>query len=200
MIKRLKNQGLSHSTYIYKNYIIKKISSLHVEKEFTNSILAYKKGVGAKPIFFDKKRDIMCFGLYEGIHKTKLKRIDIVNLAKTLKILHSIKDSKKRVFCHKDLNPQNIIFGKKIKFIDWEYASFDDCYFDLACLIIEFNLSKKEEKILLKSYFKNKFQINYKKVLFFKKKYLLLCISWFKQRDYLNQKVKFQRRLSHSYL
>ena len=60
-----------------------------------------------------------------------------------------------------------------IKIIDWEYAKTNDLFFDLASLCCEFNLSKKEEEVLLKTYFKkitllqkkklNSYKIIYKK-------------------------------------
>ena len=79
------------------------------------------------------------------------------------------------------INPKNIIFYKNsIKFIDWEYAGVNDCFFDLATICIEFNLNKKEQNYLLKKYFK-KVKKEYKVSLeVYIKIYKALCELWFK--------------------
>ena len=100
--------------------------------------------------------------------------------------IHKIKVGKKLynfkkdfVLCHHDLNPKNFIFSDDIKLIDWEYARYNDRYFDLASVIIEFKLNKKEENLLLNSYFKNTYDIDKKKISSFKKTYISICKKWF---------------------
>ncbi len=88
------------------------------------------------------------------------------------------------VLCHNDLNSKNIIFAKKIKFIDWEFASTNDRYFDLASIVIEFNLNKKNENSFLKYYFK-KNRYNRKKIETYKILYKHTCRIWF---DKISQK------------
>lgn len=196
----LENQGFSNTNYLLetskKNYIIKKFGSLHVDRkqEFNIACQAYKKGIGAKHIYFDDS--FMICEFLEGSHKTKLNHIDIKKIALLLKKLHSIKTDKRGlVLCHRDLNPRNFIFFNDIKLIDWEYASLGDFYFDLSSVIIEFNLNKKDEKLFLHSYFKNKYKTDKNKIYTFKIKYLELCIKWFKKQNNLKEQLKFKKKL-----
>jgi len=101
-----------------------------------------------------------------------------------LALLNIRKFKQDLVLCHNDLNPNNIIFAKKIKFIDWEFASTNDRYFDLASIVIEFNLNKKNENSFLKYYFK-KNRYNRKKIETYKILYKHTCRIWF---DKISQK------------
>jgi len=93
-----------------------------------------------------------------------------------LKKLH-----KDLVLTHCDLNPKNILFTKNsIKIIDWEYARINDLFFDLASLCCEFNLSKREEQLLLKTYFKKTTPLQIHKLNSYKIIYKNLCLLWFK--------------------
>ncbi|RXJ90436.1 choline kinase [Arcobacter sp. CECT 8983] len=74
-------------------------------------------------------------------------------IKKSLKKLRKNNKKKDLVLCHNDLNKENIIFDNKAYFIDWEFASINNRFFDLATLCIKYNFSKEEEKILLSSYF-----------------------------------------------
>lgn len=199
----LEHQGFSNINYLLetskKNYIIRVFGSLHVnrKKEFKTAHKAYKKGIGAKQIYQDDS--FMIYEFLEGIHKYKLQRKDIKNIALLLQKLHQIKTDKKlfnnqrnHVLCHHDLNPKNFIFSNEIKLIDWEYARLNDRYFDLATVIVEFNLNNKEEKFFLNSYFKSSYNIDKKKIYYFKIKYSTLCKNWFtNQRD----KIKYIKKL-----
>ena len=196
----LENQGFSNTNYILKtpkkSYVIKVFGALHVDRKFEFRVAkeAYQKGIGAKPIYLDDS--LMVSEFLEGFHKSRLKREDIKNIAQLLKKLHSIKAEKKGfVLCHRDLNPKNFIFSNSIKLIDWEYASFDDRYFDLSSVIVEFDLNKKEEELFLHSYFKNRYNINIKKIYSFKVKYLNLCIEWFKKQNNFKEQLKFKKKL-----
>ena len=88
------------------------------------------------------------------------------------------------VLCHNDLNPQNILFGEKTSFIDWEFACMNDRYFDIASIIVEFNLNTKDENYFLHSYFKHKTP-NREKLKVYKTLYKHLCKIWF---DIISQK------------
>ena len=50
----------------------------------------------------------------------------------------------KNCLCHNDLHPENILFGEQIKFIDWEYASLNIPFFDLAYAIEHFVMTEDE--------------------------------------------------------
>jgi thiamine kinase-like enzyme len=55
--------------------------------------------------------------------------------------------------CHNDLNPNNILYDQEaFTFVDWEYASQEDPYFDLATLSTFFALSSDQENTLLENY------------------------------------------------
>jgi serine/threonine protein kinase len=89
---------------------------------------------------------------------------------------------KKWVLSHNDLNPNNILFeGLRIKLIDWEFASMNDCYFDLASLSIEFQLKPLQERHFLQSYFQTK-PIDREKLEAYKVLYAELCKQWFEVR------------------
>ena len=76
---------------------------------------------------------------YRDILKNKIK--DDWYLNHGFKIFDSILDRNEcLIFSHNDLNPENILFNKKYFFIDWEYASANSPYFDLASIISSYNL------------------------------------------------------------
>ena len=80
--------------------------------------------------------------------------------------------------CHNDLNPMNILWKEnKPILLDFEYASVNDCYFDLAALSIEFKLERKEESLMLHRYFGGVFYRD--KFEAYKVIYTALCEEWF---------------------
>jgi thiamine kinase-like enzyme len=89
--------------------------------------------------------------------------------------------SAEMVLCHNDLNPQNCIFFKEtIKFIDWEFATMNDRYFDLASFSVEFQFSVLDEAYMLASYFGRE-GWNKKKLEAYKVIYRALCAQWFRE-------------------
>ena len=54
--------------------------------------------------------------------------------------------------CHNDLHPENILLNDQIQFIDWEYASLNLPYFDLAYAIEHFQMSKSEIVYFISEY------------------------------------------------
>ncbi len=202
----LENQGFSNTNYLLKtskkDYIIRVFGSFHVDRkfEFQVTMEAYKQGIGTKPFYQDDS--FMICEFLEGIHKYRLKKKDIKNIALLLKKLHQIKTNKNLfglkknyVLCHCDLNPKNFIFSNDIKLIDWEYACINDLHFDLASVIVEFDLNKKDEKLFLNSYFKNKYLINLQKVHTFKKIYINTCAKWFTKQNNQKEKIKYMKKL-----
>ena len=190
-----------------QEYLIRKFKyHNHREAEFKIQNMAYKKAISAKALLLDKPNNLMICEFIEGVHHHKLNQQELKKLALLLKKLHSIKvqqqpntlkrnfkfkhkkvydafkiiDSFKPeyVLGHNDLHPKNILFGKKIKFIDWEYAGKTDRYFDLVAIIIEFKLNRKDEATFLRTYFSKK-TINYKKLKAFKVVYKALWREWF---------------------
>jgi len=216
-IKPVSEQGYCNTTYILstsrQKYLIKNtINNIYVSinHEFFIQNITHKKSISAKVLLLDKKNSFMLQEYLGGIHKFKLSKKDIKNLAYLLIKLHRIKvktkvfdidkylhsciidkklkltlqDLKKYkqdlVLCHNDLNPKNILFTHKVKFLDWEYSSLNDRYFDLASVCVEFKLSKKQQKNFLHYYFKNKIP-NFRKLHTFKILYKYVCYTW--QKD-----------------
>ena len=54
--------------------------------------------------------------------------------------------------CHNDLNHTNIIISDGIRILDWEYASLNNPYFDLATVIDFHDLSDSEVEMFLSHY------------------------------------------------
>ncbi len=190
-----------------RDYLVRKFKyHNHREVEFKIQNMAYKRDISPKALLLDRKNNLMICEFVEGVHHFRLTQQELKRLALTLKKLHSIKiqqqpnnlkknfkfkhkkvyhafkviDSFKSeyVLGHNDLHPKNIIFGKKIKFIDWEYAGKTDRYFDLVAIIIEFKLNRRDEMTFLNSYFA-KDRVNYKKLEAFKIVYRTLWLEWF---------------------
>ena len=191
-----------------QNYLIRTFKHQRERKtEFYIQNLVYKKNIAAKALLLDETNNLMICDYIEGKHLFKLNQKNIRSLALSLKKLHSIKiqqrpNDLKRIFKykdkkvyeafkilskfkpeyvlgHNDLHPKNILFGDKIKFIDWEYAGKTDKYFDLAAIIIEFKFNKQEEKYFLRSYFPHQKAPNHKKLKAFKVIYTTLWTVWF---------------------
>ena len=173
---------------------------------------AHKRKLGAKPFHYDEENYLIISDFLEGEHKNRLTPREMRTLAGTLRRLHQIKLRTKRyrlkkdfkpkhtkalkairklsnepkefVLTHHDLNPRNILFHQqKVKFIDWEYTGINDRYFDLATIAAEFNLTAREERYFLRSYFKNSAKINLKKLHLYKELYTILCSLWFKNLE-----------------
>ena len=210
----LATQGFCNENYILmaddKKYIARKLVITDIDRDLEYQIqqLAFKEGITAEPLVFDKKNGFMIFEFLEGVHKSQLNQDDLKCLAETLNKLHSIEINskpidiviehktvevlsafetignylKENVLCHNDLNPQNIFFTDKVKFIDWEYAGVNDRYFDLASICVEFSLDEQDKSILLKSYFNDEI-IESKKLEAYKTIYIALCKQWFEESE-----------------
>ncbi len=61
-------------------------------------------------------------------------------------------NNENKCLCHNDLNYTNIIISDGIKIIDWEYASLNNPYFDLATVINFHDLSVSEMELFLSHY------------------------------------------------
>ena len=165
--------------------------------EFKIQKLAYKKGIAAKALHLESS--MMIGEFIEGVHKKRLSKKELRQLAKVIKKLHSIKIrqkpilfskakkfKKELVLCHGDLNIKNILFGKKVKLIDWEYAGIYDKYFDFASLSKEFKFKKVDEAYFLRAYGD---KLDSKKLQVYKKIYDILYKEWFEKLK--NGKLSF---------
>jgi len=196
----LENQGYcNENTLVVANgvkYIVRKLLRDDIDREFEWKVqhLAFKEGITAEPLVFDRENGFMVFAFLDGVHKTTLDTNELKTLAQTLQKLHSISidaqpikfeiDSsiidnypKEYVLCHNDLNPNNIFFSEDVKFIDWEYAGVNDRYFDVACVCVEFNLSDVRQEVFLGAYFESNYSLE--KLEVYKVVYRALCDEWF---------------------
>ncbi len=191
-------------------YIVRKLLRDDIDREFEWQVqqFAFKKNITAEPLIFDKENGFMVFEFLEGEHKNKLNVDNLKLLAITLEKLHSIsidaklielhiktktdevlkafetidKYPKDYLLCHNDLNPQNIFFSNDVKFIDWEYASMNDRYFDLASVCVEFGLDDEMREVFLNAYFRGK-NISKEKLEAYMVVYRVLCEKWFKENS-----------------
>jgi len=195
-----------------QKYLIRKFKLENDRKfEFKVQKLAYEKNIAAKPILLDEENGLMIGAFLEGNHKISLDKHDLIKLAQALRELHSIKLNVKplnlekiltstskeieqafvilekyeveEVLCHNDLNPQNILFTDEVKLIDWEFASINDRYFDLASVCIEFDLDNKDETYFLEHYFNISEEIYKEKLSGYKAIYKALCKQWFEELE-----------------
>ena len=209
----LLDQGFSNKNYTFQcqnsTYLLRKfvLRDRDRELEYKIQLLAYEKGIAAKPFLLDTDNDLMICEFLEGKHKQILSREEIKKIVKVLKKLHTaqidgemiileklfnvhtkeVKEAftalekypKEMVLCHNDLNPKNMIFSNEsLKLIDWEFAGMNDLYFDLACVSVEFDLNVLDEAYLLANYFLMN-GWNKEKLDTYKMIYRALCKEWF---------------------
>jgi aminoglycoside phosphotransferase (APT) family kinase protein len=197
---------VNHTTYLLRQF---KLQDRDRQLEFDIQTLAYKKGLAAKPYVLNLSEGYMICEFLKGHHKEKFERNEIIQLTHVLKKLHSLTiksqtidlksectiedkvlsdafeiiDSaeKEIVLCHNDLNPKNLIFSKNtLDLIDWEFASMNDRYFDLASVSVEFELGQIDEAFMLALYF-GRAGWEKKKLDAYKVIYKALCKQWFKE-------------------
>lgn len=154
----------------HKNKLEKKdIKSLIKSLKILHTIKSDEKAYDLKADFINYKKQV----------QDKKSKILAHEAIKELKKLKRYK--KDLVVTHHDLNTGNILFHKNhVKFIDWEFTTVNDSFFDLANICVEFKLSKKDEKLLLKSYFNKLEKYHLKKLNSYKKIYINLWKLWFK--------------------
>ena len=70
-----------------------------------------------------------------------------------------LNNSDNYVFSHNDLNKTNLLWRDRLFFLDWEYSSFNNPFFDIASLSNAYNLSKVDRAILWKAYTNNEYSI-----------------------------------------
>ena len=146
--------------------------------ELKNLILKIKKfhkfKINEKP--YDLKKDLLNYD--KNLNDFRSKKL-IKESFRNLLLLKKFKQD--LVLTHHDLNPKNILFkNNSIKIIDREYAGLNDRFFDLASICVEFSLNKKDEKLMLQSYFNQYKKKHLQKLNHFKIIYKNLCSLWFK--------------------
>ncbi|MBL32710.1 MAG: hypothetical protein CMD79_02300 [Gammaproteobacteria bacterium] len=87
-------------------------------------------------------------------------------------------NNQQNVFSHNDLNPTNILFNKNICFIDYEYASLNNKFFDISKIMLSFDMKPNEQNVFLESYgIKNHIDIR-EKILLWKQINLYIDYIW----------------------
>ena len=156
--------------------------------DFDNGILIRKFSEGKKISNSEikKKESLISLGKeIKKVHEIKINNVEINNFENAIenyrdilknkikddwylnhgfKIFDSILDrNESLIFSHNDLNPENVFWNKKYFFIDWEYASANSPYFDIASIISSYNLNNEEIGYLLNGY-KEDFQLETEKL------------------------------------
>ena len=70
-----------------------------------------------------------------------------------------LNNSNNYVFSHNDLNKTNLLWRDRLFFLDWEYSSFNNPFFDIASISNAYNLSKVDRAILWKAYTNNEYSV-----------------------------------------
>jgi len=201
-LQLLPKQGHCNLNYLLeqngKKYLVRKFKLADRDRNLEYKIqkLAFQKGIAAKPLYMDDS--IMIGEFVEGIHKKKLSKKELRQLALVIKKLHKIKlrqrpvnfpkkimrkvrkFKKELVLCHGDLSVNNILFENTTMLIDWEYAGVNDKYFDLASICMEFKLTKLEETFFLRAYGG---KIDFEKLEGYKEIFDILSKEWFEQLE-----------------
>ena len=73
-------------------------------------------------------------------------------LADVVRWVEAGADPADRVLCHRDLLHANILAGEPVRFIDWEFASPGERWFDLAAFAVWQGLDLGARETLLEAY------------------------------------------------
>ena len=181
-LTELSNKKL-HPKVIYKN----KTKGILIYEYYETSLckkdnMFFKKlGNRLKEIHeLKNKKNIHTFNEQIDAYK---KILNINKLPKVFEKLNAlIKMSKtnhqENVFSHNDLNPENILFNKDICFIDYEYASLNNKFFDISKIMLSFDMNPNEQYVFLESYgIKNHINIR-EKILLWKQINLYIDYIW----------------------
>jgi len=181
-LTELSNKKL-HPKVIYKN----KTKGILIYEYYETSLckkdnMFFKKlGNRLKEIHeLKNKKNIHTFNEQIDAYK---KILNINKLPKVFEKLNAlIKMSKtnhqENVFSHNDLNPTNILFNKNICFIDYEYASLNNKFFDISKIMLSFDMNPNEQNVFLESYgIKNHIDIR-EKILLWKQINLYIDYIW----------------------
>lgn len=97
----------------------------------------------------------------------------------------------KKVFCHNDLQTVNIIYdeNKKVKLIDFEYAAYNDLYYDLACF-------EENAFYVFEKYFGIKpTKEDIYKIVFFQ---IFQCLQWY-QVAFYKERIGFSKETNYDF-
>jgi len=89
--------------------------------------------------------------------------IDRVGLSTIFFIENFVFSNAYRVTTHGNLNSKNIfLVDKREILLDWSSTGYEDPLYDLACLSLSFNFTKKEDEILLATYLEKNISVTEK--------------------------------------
>ena len=154
IIKYTNADGVIVSDYINGNYVSKTdLQSKKLLPELAKTIKKLHSIDG-----FPSSKDI--FTIRQSFEKQVLLLNSslVLKASKYLKLVDRIllKDKVTLVATHNDLKPENIFFNNKFMIIDWEAACLGYSYFDLATILIFYNLSDDEQDEFLEAYYNRK--------------------------------------------
>tara|TARA_B100001059_G_C17826645_1_gene581824 strand:- start:1043 stop:1849 length:807 start_codon:yes stop_codon:yes gene_type:complete len=105
---------------------------------------------------------------------------------KCLKIIDEAPLSSNFCLCHNDLVANNFIITPEIAFLDWEYSSDNNPFFDLATVVEHHELNNKEASLFLDAYIVEDFQDWQIHLKFQRRLYLALLYLWMISRHDIN--------------
>jgi len=215
-LKSLAQQGHCNQNYLLRTEKARCVLRIFGDEqrdralEYHIQTLAYHEGIAPQPLLHDIPNNLMVSAFVEGEHQDRLSTAKLHMLAQTLHRLHSIAldippitldtDTSSvttydfdPVLCHNDLNPQNILWHDHTPTrIDWEYAGINDRYFDLACVMVEFELEALDRKIFLETYFQDK-TWDTKKLEAYIELYQKICQNWWENRPVNKQDIYIRK-------
>jgi hypothetical protein len=148
------DKGVIVSEYINGNYVSK--TDLRSKKLLTELAKTIKKLHSIDG--FPSSKDI--FTIRQSFEKQALLLNSslVLKASKYLKLVDRIllKDKVTLVATHNDLKPENILFDNKFMIIDWEAACLGYPCFDLATILVFYNLSDDEQDEFLEAYYNRK--------------------------------------------
>ena len=128
---------ISYPSKIEINFVAKTLKKLHSSKIKVSNTFNFEE---ALKIY---KKDLPQYFI---IDKTKEEKIINNYLARV--------EKDPLVLCHNHLSQNDLLFKyNNVVIIDWEHASMNSAYYDLACFISENNLNKDDEITFLSKYF-----------------------------------------------
>lgn len=153
------DKGVIVSEYINSNYLSK--------KDLLSNDLLIKLAETIKTLHdidhFPLSKDI--FTIRQSFEKKALllNSVIVSNAVNYLKVIDNlVQDESRLVPTHNDLKPENIMFNKKFMIVDWEAACQGYPCFDLATVVVFYNLSESEENKFLEAYYGRKVSLQEK--------------------------------------
>ena len=117
--------------------------------------------------FIDHYRDLLSAEMNHSIIRKGISLFDSI-----------AKDQVSMVLSPNDINPGNLLMGEKYFIMDWEYASLNHPYFDLASSIENFALNNEQIKEFIQSYETHGIAVDYEELTLWREFSLYLSFFW----------------------